>query len=163
MRFDYYPTIYDIDFSKYKRLKAVLLDIDNTLAPYGRYKLSEELVTYISDLKTCGCDVILYSNSPTKRIQKFAKMLHVRYFSRAFKPFSCELKRYLIAKQYSPSEVLMIGDQIFTDVFAANRYNVNMALIEPISKVEGPFAKFKRVLEYPAKAKARKLYWQRRN
>ena len=158
MYFDYCPTIFDIDYNKYKNLKVVLLDIDNTLAPFKDYEINDKIKDYLNNLKNLGYDVLIYSNASTRRIQYFAKEYGIRYFTRACKPFSTEIKHFLKNNRYKPDEVLLIGDQLFTDVFCANRYKIHVAWVEPLSKKEDLFTTFKRVLEYPKKKKARQNY-----
>ena len=41
----------------------------------------------------------------------------------------------------------MIGDQLITDIWGANRMDYFSILIDPISKKEWPLTKFNRVLE----------------
>ena len=44
-------------------------------------------------------------------------------------------------------EVIMIGDQVFTDVLGANRFGIKSILVNPINKKEGPFTLIKRPFE----------------
>ena len=51
-------------------------------------------------------------------------------------------------REYSPNEIVAIGDQLMTDVFAANRMNYTSILVKAIDrKTEKWTTRFNRILE----------------
>ena len=72
----------------------------------------------------------------------------VKYFYRASKPSVKGFKKVCESfPDISKKEILMIGDQLFTDVFGGNRYNINTLLVKRISKKEMWISKIKRPIE----------------
>ena len=55
-----------------------------------------------------------------------------------------------------PEETASVGDQVFTDVLAANRAGLYSVLVKPIKDKKSLFFRFKRLLERPVIAKYRK-------
>lgn len=153
MQLNYFKSIFDIDYSLYPNLKVIIFDIDNTLAsPYIRHP-DKDVKEYINKLKEKGYDIFLYSNNIKPRIIKFASALQTKYFDSAKKPFGNELKRFISNGHYNNDELLLIGDQIFTDVLCGKINKIPTILIDPKTNEEGSFIKFKRILEKPFRNK----------
>lgn len=156
MKINYFKSIFDIDYSLYPNVKVLVFDIDNTLqSPRIRHP-EDDVKEYIQKLKERGYEIFLYSNNIMPRIIKFAGSLNVKYFERGRKPFAGEMKRYLRYSKYEPSEILFIGDQIFTDMFCGAQCGVRLALVDPMTKEEGIFVKIRRPFEKPIRKKLAK-------
>jgi predicted HAD superfamily phosphohydrolase YqeG len=76
------------------------------------------------------------------------------------KPFACKVRRALRDLGAVPDEALFIGDQIFTDVWAAHNAGIRAVLVPPIKDKTGALTRFKRWLERPIVAKYRKEHKQ---
>lgn len=144
----YQKSIYDINYKKLKKegINCILFDLDNTCVPYKDSVASEELEKLFKKLEKMGFRVIIFSNSPDKRLRKF-KYLGVSYNSFSLKPLSFSF--YKILKKYNlqKSEVCIVGDQIFTDVFGGNKVGIKTCLVEPLNDTELKFTRFMRKLE----------------
>lgn len=149
--------VFEIPASFYKKLgvKTLLLDLDNTLDPYTVSEPSKRTNDWAKAMMEEGLDIYILSNNSGKRVGKYAGLLGVkaRYFMK--KPFSGPLKRFLAEMNYKKEEVILIGDQIQTDVKAGNGAGIRVILTEPLYEVEPPWTKFNRIFDRP---KRKKIY-----
>lgn len=128
-------------------VRGVLLDIDNTLEPYENAVPGEHVVLWLKALEASGIKAGFVSNNDQERVELFNKDLRLTAFWKARKPFS---KNALLAMKQmgvTPEETIFIGDQIFTDVWAAKNAHIRSALLPPINDKRDIFTKFKRALE----------------
>lgn len=133
--YDCYETIYQIDYDKLKEEnKSILVfDLDNTIMPYHCNKPTEKCFEFFQSLKLRGFTPIIVSNNHKKRINYVGEYLHIDTISNAKKPFKVAYKK-LFSKypNYQPCDFVAIGDQIITDVWGANKVNVDCILVKPI-------------------------------
>jgi len=148
---------YEIPASFYKGIgkKIILFDLDNTLDPIDTLDPSSQTKSFILKLKQAGLTVYIASNNTSKRVFRYSKALDIEAISGLFKPFSIKLKKWLKKKGYSNKEVILIGDQLFTDVLAANGAKIDVILTEPISKKDSVFTFFNRKIEKAFRKKIR--------
>ena len=122
-------------------------DSENTLID-NKHVYSQSLKKWAADMKEKGLLLYILSNSPFgKVVQKIAKDLGMKYIYNAKKPF---LKGfYKIQKETNiPKEnILMIGDQLFTDVWGGNRFGIKTLFVNRINKTETFISRIKRPLE----------------
>lgn len=129
-----------------KGYRGILFDIDNTLVPHGA-PATEEAVRFIADLKTIGFKVCLISNNKEPRVKPFADMVDAPYIFKAGKPLK---KNYIKAMEIMGTDTtnsIFVGDQLFTDVYGANRAGMYSILSEPINPKEEIQIVLKRYLE----------------
>ncbi len=144
-----YNKVEDIPFELLKKLdvKAILFDMDNTLIDY-KYKISDELKIWISNLKEKKIDIIILSN--TFRIDKtkeISKILDIPYIINANKPWSFGFKKAINRLSVDKKNSIMVGDQIFTDIYGGNRFGIKTILINPVNKKELFWTRLRRPLE----------------
>ncbi|MFP4077797.1 MAG: YqeG family HAD IIIA-type phosphatase [Candidatus Izemoplasmataceae bacterium] len=157
------PKIEDADFDFfYKEGKRLLLiDIDNTLIPYDISLPDDALKAFFEDLKKRGFEIVLVSNNGRRRIKPFADALGLPAVWHAKKPLKCGFKKALRLKvnRFEKHQVLVIGDQIMTDVFGAKRAGLDVCLVRPLKrKSEKWFTKLNRTIEKKMLAKIAKKY-----
>lgn len=129
-------------------IKLVLMDMDNTLIDSkGMY--SKELKKWIKNIKSKGIQLYIFSNSfSTKTVKRISKELGVRYFYKASKPSIKGFKKVCDNfPDINKNEILMIGDQLFTDILGGNRFNIRTVLVKRINKNELFISKIKRPIE----------------
>ncbi len=143
--------IFDIKIDELweKGIRAIVFDIDNTLAEYGTAIPDEKTAKWLSGLKDKGFAVCLASNNKVERVEKFAKAAEVQYISRAAKPLGVFIKKWCCAVGVECEKTMLVGDQIFTDILGGNRLGMFTILVKPISEEEDSFVKFKRRFERP--------------
>lgn len=145
---EYVESSYDIDYEKlYKNgYRGIIFDIDNTLVEHGA-DASERAVALIKRLKKIGFEVCLISNNKEDRVKRFNQEIKIKYIFNARKP---SISNYLKAMEYmntDKSNTIFVGDQIFTDVYGANRAGITSYLVKPIGKKEEIQIVIKRQLE----------------
>lgn len=145
---EYVNSVYDVDFEMYyaRGIRGVIFDIDNTLVPHGA-PATEESIEFFKKLKNIGLDTCLISNNQEPRVEPFAKTVNSKYIFNAHKPSS---KNYIKAMELMNTDkdsTLFIGDQIFTDVFGANRTGILSVMVKKIDKREEIQIVLKRIPE----------------
>ncbi len=145
---EYVESSYEIDYEKlYKNgYRGIIFDIDNTLVEHGA-DASERAVALVERLKQLGFEVCLISNNKEERVKRFNQNIKIKYIFNARKP---SIKNYLKAMEFmktNKSNTLFVGDQVFTDVYGANRAGIKSYLVKPIGKKEEIQIVIKRLLE----------------
>ncbi|MDN6626435.1 MAG: YqeG family HAD IIIA-type phosphatase [Pisciglobus halotolerans] len=141
--------IYQIQPEQLKKLgfKAVLADLDNTLIAWNNPDGTEELIQWIKWMKQADIPVIILSNNSDKRIKRVADSLNLRYIPRALKPTTLGFKEAIKKLKLDKNEIVMVGDQVITDVFGANRAGIKSVLVRPIIDSDAWNTKINRYFE----------------
>lgn len=134
---EYKKSTYVIDFEKYYEMgyRGILFDVDNTLVPHDAPP-DDRVRDLFARLKKIGFKTCLISNNKKKRVQPFADELGSKYIFNAHKPSK---KSYRKAFEYLETDIgqtMFVGDQIFTDVYGANRVKMYTILVSPIHPKE---------------------------
>lgn len=143
------PQVTDVDLERLNEngIRGLLFDLDNTLVGYDSEELAAEFITWIKKVKQNGFKVCLVSNGKPRRVRRFAKIMGMPAIIRAFKPKRSPFWRALQILDLKPHQVVMIGDQLFTDVLGANRIGIYTILITPLSEKELKTTRVVRKLE----------------
>jgi HAD superfamily phosphatase (TIGR01668 family) len=135
---DHVDHIFDVDFHKLYQngIRVLLIDLDNTLIPYDETLPSEALSTFFASLNSIGFETVIVSNNHYERIKLFADALGVPFVSSAKKPTKLGFKKAIrqVDGLFNKNEILVIGDQLMTDVFGAKRMGYEAILVRPIKK-----------------------------
>lgn len=127
--------------------RIALLDLDNTLAKDHVTRPSEYSREAISFLQHAGFACCIVSNAKSTRSAEFAAELSIPCVSFASKPSPSGIYRALELMNAKPDEAVFFGDQVFTDIVAANRAGVYSILVECVDKKEVFYVKMKRPFE----------------
>lgn len=128
-------------------IHGLIFDVDNTLTTMGK-GITEENLKWIKEAQSLGYKICLLSNSINmKKIRGLMNMLNINGLCFARKPRIQGFEMALNLLDLKKSEVIMIGDQIFTDIVGANNFGIKSILVKPINKKEGPYTKVKRIFE----------------
>ena len=130
-------------------VKGIILDIDNTLEPYENAEPGEYVIKWLETLKNSGINASIVSNNGKGRVEKFNQNLSLPAYYKAKKPFKKNLLRAMEDMNTSPDETILMGDQVFTDVWAAHNAGIRAILVPPIRDKRDVFTRFKRLLERP--------------
>jgi HAD superfamily phosphatase (TIGR01668 family) len=139
--------VQDLDYeAKYKAgFRQLMFDLDNTLTTYQFSEPTKELTTFIQQLQTIGFEVSIVSNSGAKRVQPFIDQLEVSGIPSCKKPSIGTLKKIL---KVDKEAAMLIGDQLLTDIWAANKLGVRSVLVHPVdASTDKFFTRFNRKLE----------------
>ncbi len=133
----YINSVYNIDLRKLKKtkkIKGIIVDLDNTLVAWGQKEVSQKTIDWVKEAKRLGFKICIVSNTNSKRVAEFAKIFNIPYHSKYFKPFSIAFNNGLKILDTKKSETVVIGDQIFTDIWGGNRLKLLTILVVPIVK-----------------------------
>lgn len=129
-------------------IRGVIFDIDNTLVPPNAPADERSRALFVR-LKALGLKTCLVSNNRERRITPMAEILQTGYVARALKPRKYGYMRAMQQMGTSPAATISVGDQIFTDIWGANRAGLHTALVKPMVRDREPQIILKRILEMP--------------
>ncbi len=154
----YLNRVYDIneDFIAKHNIKVLLLDVDNTLTVDKGTAPDKTTLEWLSRIKQMNIEMILVSNGKKKRLDRFAKSLGLDCFCMAMKPFPFKLKKAIEKLGVDKSSVLLVGDQVFTDILAANLAGINSVLLNPIELEKSLSFRVRRFFERKIRADLKK-------
>lgn len=113
--------------------KAVGLDIDNTIAPDGKFKYVDGIREWVKEIEGAGFPITLISNGTLIRVIPVSKYLGgVSFIHLSLKPHPRSLIKAAKRMNVDISELAMLGDQIFSDIKAANRCGAIAVRVDPI-------------------------------
>lgn len=130
-------------------VKGMVLDVDNTLEPYENPLPTEPVVLWLKALHNAGISAAIVSNNDRERIELFNSELGLFALYKAKKPFKKNVLRAMESMGTDKTNTVLMGDQIFTDVWAARNAGIRAILVPPIKDKTDFFTKFKRILEKP--------------
>ncbi len=136
-----------IEFLRNNNIKALILDVDNTLIDFNK-KMLDNVEKWCEELKLQGIKICILSNSDKKeKVEMVANKLKIPYIYFGMKPFKRGFKKALKILEEENKNTAVVGDQIFTDVIGANRCKMFSILVEPIDKKDLLITKIKRPIE----------------
>lgn len=133
--------------------EALLLDVDNTLAPQGSQKPFPRTVEWARVIRKAGFKVMILSNNFRDRVEPFAAKYSLPYLSMAMKPLPAG---YLLAAgrlKTGREKTVVVGDQIFTDILGANLAGMKSILLVPVKEENSLSFRIRRSLEQPIRRK----------
>lgn len=133
-----YKRVYEIPKEKLKELgiTLVLLDMDNTTAPWRTDYVAPQIALWVEEIKKENIIVALLTNSKGLNADSIGKKLNIPVYKNAKKPFKSETKKILKALSIKAENTLIVGDQLFTDIVLANKIKAKSVLLEPIDNRE---------------------------
>lgn len=166
----YYPTwitksITDLDPISLKShgVKAVITDLDNTLVAWDIKDSDLVAKRWIASLKDALIPVIVVSNNKDERVKKAVANLGIPYISFALKPAPWGIKRAIKKLNLNRNDVILVGDQVMTDLFAGKSAGVRTVLVQPLVNTDSWNTKINRVFEKPIMKKikqAKGIEWK---
>lgn len=144
----YLDSTYTIDFGQEyeKGIRGVIFDIDNTLVPHGA-PADERSRALFLQLKSLGIKSLLLSNNKEPRVKSFAESVGSSYIFKAGKPSTGKYMEAMGKMGTDISSTLFVGDQLFTDIWGANKAGIRAYLVKPIHPKEEIQIVLKRLLE----------------
>ena len=156
------PTIYldsatDLSLEIIKKLgiKCLLLDVDNTLAEHGSQEPFFGAIGWARYLVENGIKIVIVSNNVEKRVSSFAKKFDLPFVFFSMKPLPIGFNKAQKILGCDKSKIMVVGDQVFTDILGANLAGMKSVLLEPKACKETMGIKFRRTLESPIRNKLR--------
>lgn len=146
--YEYVDDVYSVPYwALYKRgIRGLIFDIDNTLVPHGE-DCTEEVISLFAKLHKIGFSTLLLSNNSVERLEKFNHNIGAYYIADANKPDVESFQRALALLKMDRSEVVVIGDQLFTDICGANDSGIASILVKYIGHEKWEWKGWRRYLE----------------
>ena len=135
------------EFLREQGIDALLLDIDNTLAPYEQPTPDPKICAWLQSLADAGIRVAFLSNNHADRVELFNQKLGLPVRYDAYKPLPKQAKLMLKRLGVERSRAALMGDQIFTDVLCAHLAGIRGFLVPPIVDRTDRGTRFKRRIE----------------
>lgn len=130
-----FKCILDVTADDLKKMgaKAVGLDIDNTLAPDGTFRYLDGIREWVDDIQAAGFPVMLISNGTLLRVVPVSRFLGgLPFVHLSCKPHPRALIKAARRMKVEITELAMLGDQLFSDIKAANRCGAIAVRIDPL-------------------------------
>ena len=144
----YVDSTYEIDFEKLysEGIRGLIFDIDNTLVEHG-LPATDRARELFERLRSIGFKTCLISNNKEPRVKPFAMEVKSDYVFRANKPSKKNYLKAMDIMNTDKDNTCFVGDQLFTDVYGANRCHIMSILVKPIHPKEEIQIVLKRKLE----------------
>lgn len=146
---DYLKSVTEIsdEYLSKNHIKALILDVDNTLIDYDK-NLSIEIINWEKELKKNAIKMMILSNSNKKeKVKQVAEKLGLDYIYFGMKPLKKGFKKAKQKLNIENENIAVVGDQIFTDVIGANRMGMYSILVEPLEEKDILITLLKRPIE----------------
>ena len=156
--FAHSQSIYEIEPEFYIRnhVKVLFMDLDNTLDSYKAREPQQRTIDYVNTLKEKGITPVIISNNKAKRVSGYANLLGIEFLSSAMKPFPKRLRNEIARRGLTPEDVMLVGDQMMTDVLAAKGAKIRVVLTEKIVKEDQWTTHINRIFDRPIRNHHRK-------
>ena len=130
-------------------VRAVLLDVDNTLTTHDNPEIYPAAKRWLQKAAEAGLRLVVVSNNHAPRVAPFARREGLDFECDAHKPLPGGLRRACRRLGVCPREAAVVGDQLFTDMLGGNLVGAVTILVQPIEPENGWFFRLKRALERP--------------
>lgn len=150
-----YKTILDITPETLKEMgiKAVILDVDNTLTTHNNPTPINGIDEWLGDMRENGIKLMIVSNNHDERVRPFAERLGLDYVPEGAKPIPKGMREAMRRMNVNRKETAAIGDQIFTDILGAQLAGIRSFFVEPIELETSFWFTVKRTIEKPLRPK----------
>ncbi|MDM5315804.1 YqeG family HAD IIIA-type phosphatase [Fictibacillus sp. b24] len=128
-------------------VKGIITDLDNTLVEWDRPEATPELIKWFTSIKEKGILITIVSNNTQHRVKSFSDPVGIPFIYSARKPMTKAFKRALKDMKLKNEEVVVIGDQLLTDVLGGNRLGLHTILVVPVASSDGFWTRFNRKIE----------------
>lgn len=136
-----------IEFLKQNNIKALILDVDNTILDFDR-KIPEGIKEWCEELKKQKIKFCILSNTNQKeKVKMVAEKLEIPYFYFGTKPLKRGFKKAIKLLEEKEENIAAVGDQIFTDIIGSNRCKMFSILVKPLASKDILMTRIKRPLE----------------
>jgi len=120
-------------------IRALLLDLDNTLTAWRGYEIGPELQAWLERAKRDFRLCLISNQVKGRRVREIAARLGipcVHGLGPWGKPGRHIFRRAVDKTGIPPGQTAMIGDQLFADIGGARRAGMYAILVEPVGKRE---------------------------
>ena len=132
---------------KARGIKGIITDLDNTLVAWDRPDATPEIILWMKTMQETGINVTIVSNNNEMRVKAFCEPLGISFINDARKPIRKPFQKALSTMKLRKEEVVVIGDQLLTDILGGNRSGLHTILVVPVASSDAAITKFNRKIE----------------
>lgn len=137
-------------------IKGIITDLDNTLVAWDVKDATPEIIQWFQLMEEHDIKITIISNNKEERVKLFSQPLDTPFVYSARKPLGYAFRKATTQMELNKDEIVVIGDQLLTDVLGGNRSGFYTILVIPIAKTDGAITRINRQIE------RRILSWMRR-
>ncbi len=137
------------EFCAENNIKAIVSDIDNTLVTYDDAEPTADVAAWYYALIESGVKVAFASNNDKSRVTIFNRSLGAPAVAKSGKPLTGGVEKMIKIMGSENSSTVLLGDQLLTDIAAANRLGIRSIAVPPIKDKRSLFFRAKRAIERP--------------
>jgi HAD superfamily phosphatase (TIGR01668 family) len=130
----YAPSVAAIDIERLAAngFAGIIIDLDNTLVAYRRLVPEDRDVRWIRAACERGLRIVMVTNNATPWAASIARDLGIPCIPNARKPLPAGFRRALATLALPRQSVIVVGDQLFTDILGAKIFGLAAILVEPL-------------------------------
>ncbi|BDR60738.1 YqeG family HAD IIIA-type phosphatase [Lactobacillus xylocopicola] len=117
-------------------IKAVFSDLDNTLLAWNEVETAKEMDRLNRRLGDAGIKLVVISNNNAQRVGQVLNPYHIDFVAKARKPLPFAISRKRQELALTKKQVMMVGDQLITDIQAGNLAGVESVLVKPLVETD---------------------------
>ena len=117
---------------KSRSFTALILDVDNTLLSRKAEYLPAKHKLWLGKLLQAGIKITLVTNSGGPKVKMLEDSTGLKVVNWAAKPLPFAFQRALKNLSVPKEQVLVVGDQLFTDVLGAHLSGLEAAWVRPL-------------------------------
>lgn len=146
---DHVKSVFDIQAAtlKQKGIKGIITDLDNTLVAWDVKDATPEVIQWFKQMKDHDIKVTIISNNKEERVKVFSEPLETPFVFSARKPLRRAFKTVAKEMGLEREDMVVIGDQLLTDVLGGNRAGFYTILVVPIVQSDGKITRINRMIE----------------
>lgn len=146
---EYFASVLDIDPAELaaRGFKALVLDVDNTLMPRTKEQVSADVLAWVESCRAAGLETLVLSNSFQDRVVHAVEQLGCRFIGKAMKPLPGGFKKAQELLGIPVKQMVMVGDQTYTDILGANLAGAHSILVLPCGSEDLPHTRVLRKLD----------------
>ena len=131
-------TIYHLDIKVLKQIgiKAVFSDLDNTLLAWNEFETAAKMNNLNKKLAQASIKLVVISNNNAERVGKVLNPYHIDFVAKPKKPLPFAITKKRKSMGLKKDQVMMVGDQLITDIQAGNLAGVESVLVKPLIQTD---------------------------
>lgn len=140
----------DLEALAGRGIRGLVLDVDNTLVPWGTTELAPDTVQWVARARERFAICLLSNSVRGRRMRVVAERLQVpglAAWGLRRKPFRGGVRAALARTGTRPEQTAMVGDQLLTDILAGNRVGLYTIWVRRITGREFIGTRFNRLVE----------------
>ena len=128
-------------------VRAVLLDMDNTLLTRDTHEVPQDVRQWLERAKQAGITPCILTNNCHKSAHDCARQIGLPIVARALKPLPFSYFAACKKLGVKRSETACIGDQLMTDIWGGRLFGMHAIMVKPLVEADLKHTLFLRKIE----------------